>query len=139
MVIPQKKIGFHPSGANKMKKTVSNCLRNKKRVPFVPKQKRQHLLQVFPNKKENIYYIGNSRRDFIRGLKAKNAINDSYGLVLGLREAQQRGRSDRFFYLSPLLWMGATMGGHGHFSFKKIDHQLGEGGRLRVIGKSHVS
>jgi hypothetical protein len=61
---------------------------------------------VFPNKKENIYYIGNSRCDFIRGLKARNAISDSYGLVLGLREAKQRGRSNRFFISFPCYGWG---------------------------------
>jgi hypothetical protein len=30
------------------------------------------------HKKENIYYIGNSRYDFIRRLKARNATSHSY-------------------------------------------------------------
>jgi len=43
-MIPKKIFGFHPSWANKRKTTISNCLKNKKEVPFVPKYKRPHLL-----------------------------------------------------------------------------------------------
>jgi len=59
------------------KKTVSNCMRNKERF------------LLFPNRKDHIYYkcfqitkkifiIGNSGCHFLRGLKARNAISDSY-------------------------------------------------------------
>ncbi len=45
-------------------------------------------------------------------------------LILGSREAWGIGGLDEFFFLS-LIMGGATMGGHGHFFIKKIDHWLG--------------
>ncbi len=83
----QKQIWFfHPSRANKREKTVSNCLRNEKRFLLFPNRKDHIYYRCFKIKKK-IFIIGNSCSHFVRGRKARNAISDSYGLVLGLTEA----------------------------------------------------
>ncbi len=76
-LFPKKNFGCHPSWANKRKKTVSNCLRNKKRFLLFPNRKDHIYYRCFQIKKK-IFIIGNSCYHFIRGLKARNAINDSY-------------------------------------------------------------
>ncbi len=68
---------FHPSRANKRKKTVSNCLRNKKRFVLFPNRKDHIYYKCFQIKKK-IFIIGNSCCHFVRGLKARNAISHSY-------------------------------------------------------------
>ncbi len=74
----QKQIwSFHPSGANKRKKTVSNCLRNKKRFLLFPNRKDHIYYKCFQIKKK-IFIIGNSCCHFVRVLKARNAISHSY-------------------------------------------------------------
>ncbi len=77
-LFPKKQIWFfHASGANKRKKTISNCLRNKKRFLLFPNRKDHIYYKCFQIKKK-IFIIGNSCCHFVRVLKARNAISDSY-------------------------------------------------------------
>jgi hypothetical protein len=72
-----KKFGFHPSRANKRKKTVSNYLRNKNRSLLFSNRKDHIYYRCFQIKKK-IFIIHNSRCHFVRELKARSAISDCY-------------------------------------------------------------
>jgi hypothetical protein len=74
---PKNNLVFILLGANKRKKTVSNCLRNKKRFLLFPNRKDHIYYKCFQIKKK-IFIIRDSRCHFVRGLKARNAISDSY-------------------------------------------------------------
>jgi hypothetical protein len=74
---PKENWFSYASGGNKRKKTVSNCLRNKKRFVLFPNRK-DHIYYRCYQIKQKIFIIGNSRLYFIRGLKARNAISDFY-------------------------------------------------------------
>jgi hypothetical protein len=55
------------------------------------------------------------------GKKGSHVLSLSF-LSFGLKRGLAERKVGQVIYLFPLLWMGATMGGHGHLIFLKIDH-----------------